>query len=334
MYPNFSLMVTLDQIKAPLRDDLERYEVFLNESLGSDNGFVSSILDYIFSNRGKGIRPLLVLLGAGLNVADVPLGKRTFLAAMLVEMVHTTSLIHDDVIDEAAIRHGKPSVNARWNSRTSVLIGDYILAKTFSTGMDSGQYDVMAFITRSLGMLCEGELIQSEQSRKQEMSREIYLDIIYKKTATLLGTSSGVGALSVGASTESVERMVALGESLGMAFQIKDDILDYAPTQQTGKPAYGDLREGKITLPLLTVLEKSNPERRAQLLEWLGGMREHPGHAELISRVVVEAGGLDMAARIMDGYVDRARALLADYPASDYRTSLDGLCQYIARRDK
>jgi len=327
-------MDILDSIRQPVAEPLKQYEAYVQAALRSNNPYLTPILDYLFGNRGKGIRPLLVMLSAALHAGNRPIGDRSCLAAMLVEMVHTASLVHDDVVDEADLRRGKPSLNALWQSRTAVLVGDYILSRTFQAGMDSGEYDIVTFIVRSLSELCEGELIQSRQSDRLEMTRDIYLDIIYKKTATLIGSCSGAGALSTGASSGEVARMKRFGDALGIAFQIRDDILDYAAESQTGKPACGDLRERKITLPLLTLLEKSCESERKALLQKIAGVREHPENVESLCRAVLEGGGIEMASVIMEEYLGEARELLAPYPDTPPRRSLLALCDFVAERAK
>ena len=215
-------MSTLSAIRCPIEDDLQQYEALIRKSYVAESEPLHSIIEYVIDNRGKGIRPMLVLLSAGMAKGGEPCGasKRSLLAAMLVEMIHTASLVHDDVIDESDMRRGKPSVNARWQSRNAVLVGDYLLAETMNIGMRSGQFDIVRHIIASVSDLCEGELIQSTRSRSLDMSRKTYLEIIYKKTARLIGTSASVGALSVGADLQEVDTLRRFGDAIGMAFQI------------------------------------------------------------------------------------------------------------------
>ena len=327
-------MTSIEKIKAPVAADLARYESFLRTSLHSEHKLTQAMLDYIFETRGKGIRPLLVLLSAGMHNHGKKLPQKSYLAAMLIEMVHTASLVHDDVIDEADLRRGQPSVNAKWNSKRSVIIGDYILAKSFTTGMQSGAYELVGYITNGINALCEGELIQSEQNDLLEMTREIYFDIISKKTATLIRASCGAGAMSVGAGADVVNAMRQFGDNIGMAFQIKDDILDYSPSEKTGKPLCGDLREGKITLPLLLLMETADARTREEIKEHLRKAWNSPASLEHLHAMVTNDGGLDRAAEVMNEYVDRARNGLRKFPESVFRNSLDDLCLYIAERDK
>ena len=284
--------ITLEQIQAPIADRIRSYERYIASILHSDNAYVGSISDYILGNRGKQLRPLLVLLSAALHGE---IGQRSYMGASLVEMIHTASLIHDDVVDEAYVRRGKPSVNALWHARTAVLIGDYIFARTYHVCLQNKGWDMLTEVTRSIHEVSEGELIQTEQTEKLAMTREIYYDIIYKKTAALLGACGATGAISVGADEGHVNRMREFGNHLGVAFQIKDDILDYSPMEVTGKPTGGDMRERKITLPLLYVLERSTPAEHDLLLAKLSDVRNSPDNVEYLCRAVEQKGGLDHA---------------------------------------
>lgn len=329
-------MSVAEDIRRPIEKELEQYNRFLSRYMKSDNSHVDGILSYIFENGGKGIRPMLVLLCASLKSSDPErgAGMRAYLGAMLVEMMHTASLVHDDVIDESDMRRGKPSVRAMINSRSAVIMGDFILAKSITIGLDSGQYDIVDFVVRAMSELCEGELIQSDQSRKLEMTREIYLDIIRKKTSILFGVSAGVGAMSVGASREEIAELRRFGEYIGMAFQIKDDILDYDTRTDTGKPACNDLKEQKITLPLLAVLEKSTPERKAELLAKLSDAGHNPENIAYLHNAVLSEGGIDEAERVMRAYIMQAQSILANYPPSVFNNSLALLANYAGERAK
>ena len=304
---------------------------------------MSEMIAHVLSSRGKGVRPLIVMLCSALtseaNLRDWEEGRRncsvrTYLAAMMVEMLHTASLIHDDVIDSADTRRGKPSVNALWQSRNAVVLGDYILARTMSIGMESAQFDLVSHIVGSVATLCEGEILQSQHATDRDTTRQDYLEIIYKKTASLISVSASAGAVSVKASRYDVEQMRRFGEAIGMAFQIQDDILDYSRSAKTGKPTNNDLREGKITLPLIEVLEQCTSAERLQLLDRLSQCKEDETAVDYLQGVVESTGGLMLAARTMQTYIDRATAILAQYADSPFRAALINLCAYIAQRDK
>ena len=230
-------MVTINTIRKPIEAELAEFDEFVKQKFSAEDGLIAEMLEYVLSSRGKGIRPMLVMLSAALNSANEGrFGKRTFLAAMLVEMIHVASLIHDDVIDESDMRRGRASVNSRWQSRNAVIIGDYILAKNMDLGLSSGQFDLVSHIIKSMTTLCEGELIQSDHASKLDTSREAYFDIIYKKTASLLSVSASAGALSVGASAANISAMRRFGEAIGIAFQIRDDIWTTSPQPTRANP--------------------------------------------------------------------------------------------------
>lgn len=328
-------MITIDSIREPVLKELEAYEAFIERQFTSDGELLNEMLHDALSARGKGIRPLLVILSAAMNARTpgAASGRRVSLAAMLVEMIHITSLIHDDVIDEADTRRGRPSMNARWQSHKAVLLGDYILARNLSIGLESGQFDLVSHICGRMATLAEGEILQSDCAAKQCMTRSSYLDIIYKKTASLLGVSASAGAMAVGATRDKVTTMRRFGEALGMAFQIQDDLLDYT-SDETGKPRNNDLREGKITLPLLVLLERADETRRARLLELLQACRTDERAVAELSRTVIEEDGITEAAALMQGYVARAVQLLAEFEESPYRTALVHLCSFVAERTR
>ena len=336
-------MVNLDSIRTPIAADLLAFEDFIRSRFNSEGKLMSEMIAHVLSSRGKGVRPLIVMLCSALtseaNLRDWEEGRRncsvrTYLAAMMVEMLHTASLIHDDVIDSADTRRGKPSVNALWQSRNAVVLGDHILARTMSIGMESAQFDLVSHIVGSVATLCEGEILQSQHATDRDTTRQDYLEIIYKKTASLISVSASAGAVSVKASRYDVEQMRRFGEAIGMAFQIQDDILDYSRSAKTGKPTNNDLREGKITLPLIEVLEQCTSAERLQLLDRLSQCKEDETAVDYLQGVVESTGGLMLAARTMQTYIDRATAILAQYADSPFRAALINLCAYIAQRDK
>lgn len=329
-------MVTLDAIREPVRKELEEFEAFVRRNFKVENELLAAMVDYILSTRGKGVRPLLVLLSAVLNAPATgrSVGQRTYLAAMLVEIIHTASLVHDDVIDESDTRRGRASANAKWQSRNAVVLGDFLLARNMEIGMRSAQYDIVSYVISSIALLCEGELLQNDHARKMEVTRNTYLDIIYKKTASLLGISAGVGALSVGADRGKIAEMRRFGDALGMAFQIQDDILDYTRGAHTGKPSNNDLREHKITLPLLLLLDRSDKARQDEIRELLARCHEDETAVDTLQAAVEGEGCLQEASKVMHGYLQRAASLLAAWPDGPVRTALVNLCAYIAERNR
>ena len=328
-------MTTLDEIRQPVNEALCELDRMVERHFADDKSPVAEMLAYALAARGKGVRPLTVLLSAAACSATGRVSTRAQLAAMLVEMIHVASLVHDDVIDESMMRRGRPSVNARWQSRNAVVVGDYILARAVSVGLSSAQYDLVQHITGSIAVLCEGEVLQSRHAAARDTDRESYLEIIRRKTASLLAVSASSGALAAGAAPERVEAMRRYGELLGMAFQIKDDIMDYTSAcSATGKPACNDLREGKITLPLIEVLEPAGEAHRRELLDALAECGGDASKIDFVRSAVEREGGIERASEVMKAYLQRALSVLAGLPPSQYRDALALLCTYVAERER
>ena len=282
-------MITLDDIRKPVTAELEALDEFVDRQFTAEGELLSDMLRYALSARGKGIRPMLVMLSAAMNapVKGAAAGRRACLAAMLVEMIHVASLIHDDVIDEADMRRGKPSANARWQSHKAVILGDYILAKNMNIGLQSGQFDLVTHVCGSMAALCEGEVLQDECAANSTMTRQAYLDIIYKKTASLLGVSASAGALAVGATRDRVATMRRFGEAVGMAFQIQDDILDVTGSQDvTGKPSGSDEKNKKTTYVTLEGLDKAKKDVEQISTEAIEELNKLPGNNEFLEHLI------------------------------------------------
>lgn len=328
-------MITLDDIRQPIADRIEEFEQFVRGSFNEKEGtLLAEMIDYILSSRGKGLRPTLTMLVAAATSPSGSFGKRTMLAAMLVEMIHTASLVHDDVIDESLQRRGQASVNARWQSRNAVIVGDYILARNMDIGLKSGQYDLLTHIIGSMAILCEGEILQSDHAGKLNITKEGYFDVIYKKTASLFASCTSAGALSVGAPRKTVESMHRFGEMVGMAFQIVDDILDYTPNNNTGKPAANDLQERKITLPLLEVLEQATPELTKEILSAVERAATDDEAVDFIREQVVKYNGVERARETLQRFLQRALSELSHLEDTPYRQAMIDLCTFVAERDR
>lgn len=328
-------MVTLDDIRRPIADRITEFEDFVRSSFAEKEGtMLADMVEYILNSRGKALRPTLTMLCAAATSPSGSFGKRTMLAAMLVEMIHTASLVHDDVIDESDLRRGKASVNARWQSRNAVIVGDYILARNMDIGLRSGQYDLLTHIIGCMAILCEGEILQSDHAGKLDISKQAYFDVIYKKTASLFASCASSGALSVGASRKTVESMHKFGEMVGMAFQIVDDILDYTPDNNTGKPAANDLQERKITLPLLEVLEQVTPELKKEILSAVERAATDPEAVEFVRAQVEKYNGVEAARATLQRFLQRALSELSTLEDSPYRQAMIDLCTFVAERDR
>lgn len=333
-------MITIDDIRRPISADLEAFDKFVADNFNAEGEMLQEMLTYALSSRGKGIRPILTMLSALTCTAatyrpdERNCTKRTYLAALMMEMIHTASLIHDDVLDSADERRGKPSVNAKWQSNLAIILGDYILARTMSLGMASAQYDIVSYVGTAMAALCEGEVLQSQHAKNLDTTRDDYFTIIYQKTASLLGVCGAIGAMSLGAQREDVERMRKFGEALGIAFQIQDDILDYNRQNNTGKPVNNDLREHKITLPLIEVIERKTEEERKAIIKLVERCNDDNEALDTLHNMVHNEGGIERATETMQAYLSRAMHLVSKYEDTPYRKALLDLCTFVAERDK
>ncbi|MFI3265656.1 MAG: polyprenyl synthetase family protein [Rikenellaceae bacterium] len=313
-------MTNIEQIQKIIEAPLEQYNSLVKQALKSQDPYLNQICEYVLSNKGKGLRPMLSILTAALHGTP---DSKVYDAAFLLEIAHTTSLIHDDVVDESYMRRGQPSLNALWNGRTAVLVGDYLLTRALCHCLDNNISEQVSMVCRALYHASEGELAQSRKVETLNMDRDSYFDIIYKKTAVLFGASAAIGAHSIGADAKAIADMQALGDNIGIAFQIKDDILDYTCDEATtGKPSCCDLREKKITLPLLYTLEQASAEHKALMLDKLSSIDSHPENIEYLRGEVFKAKGIEYAQKIKEEYCDKAAAMLSSYEQSQIKTAI------------
>ena len=333
-------MITIDDIRRPISADLEAFDKFVADNFNAEGEMLQEMLTYALSSRGKGIRPILTMLSALTCTAatyrpdERNCTKRTYLAALMMEMIHTASLIHDDVLDSADERRGKPSVNAKWQSNLAIILGDYILARTMSIGMASAQYDIVSYVGSAMAALCEGEVLQSQHAKSLDTTRDDYFTIIYQKTASLLGVCAALGAMSLGAQREDIDRMRKFGEAIGIAFQIQDDILDYNRANNTGKPVNNDLREHKITLPLIEVMERKTEQEQKAIIALIERCDKDDEALDTLHAMVHDEGGIERATETMQAYLSRALHLVSKYEDTPYRKALIDLCTFVAERDK
>jgi len=277
------------------------------------------------------MRPLLVFLSAKLNGE---IGEPTYVAATLIELLHTASIVHDDVVDDASERRGALSINALWNSKIAVLVGDYMLSKGLLISIEKNQTDMLEIVSEAVKSMAEGELLQLQKSRKLNIREDDYFRIISSKTAALISACTACGARSATSNPETIQLMKELGESIGIAFQIRDDILDYEGNGLTGKISGNDIKEKKITLPLIHALEKTSLVRKKIILKIIGTRKKKRSDIEEVIRFVSESGGIEYAVLKMEQYRDKALAILDTYPESDVKNSLREFVYYTVSRDK
>ena len=325
------IMNILKVIKAPIEKEMSTFESFFSEQIKSKVAFLNVITNYVIKNKGKQLRPLLVFLSAKLNGE---ITEKTYTAASLIELLHTATLIHDDVVDETYQRRGFFSINSLWRSKIAVLAGDYLLSTGLTIALKEKEAGVLEVISTAVKEMSEGELIQIEKTRRLDISEDVYYEIIRKKTASLIAACTKAGAFSVKGTIEQIEKMSSFGENLGIAFQIRDDLLDYEKTNFTGKPTGNDLKEKKITLPLIYLLNNSSKKEKNNILKTI--QRHHNNERKIIPIIkkVKESGGIEYARNKMITFQKKALEILNSYPETETRNSMKELVFYITERNK
>jgi octaprenyl-diphosphate synthase len=324
-------MSALTGIKKPVETEMAEFEAYFSRTMRSDIPLLNIILNYILRRKGKQMRPLLVFLTAKLNGVIV---ESTYIAATCIELLHTASLVHDDVVDDAHERRGSLSINALWNSKIAVLLGDYLLSTGMHICVEKSRYDMLEIISEAVKSMSEGELLQLQKARKLNIKEEDYYKIIISKTAALLAACTACGARSVSEETETIQLMKDFGENIGIAFQIRDDILDYEGTGLTGKTVGNDIKEKKITLPLIHALEQSANSKKRHILNIVKNKKKTRAEIGEVISFVMDYGGLNYAELKMNQYRDKALAILDSYPDSEVKESLKEFVHYTTSRKK
>jgi len=324
-------MSVLSDIKRPVEKEMDEFECYFSRTIKSNIPLLKIILNYILRRKGKQMRPLLVFLTAKLNGT---ISEATFVAATLIELLHTASLVHDDVVDDAHERRGAFSVNALWNSKIAVLVGDYMLSKGLLVSVEKSRYDMLEIVSEAVKSMVEGELLQLQKSRKLNIKEEDYYKIIISKTAALIAACTATGARSVTENPDTIRLMKDFGENIGIAFQIRDDILDYEANGLTGKTVGNDIKERKITLPLINSLELASSLQKRHILSIVKREKKTKKEINEVICFVTATGGLEYAELKMNQYRDKALAILDSYPQSDVRDSLTSFVYFTTSRNK
>ena len=325
-------MKTVSQIKQPIEYEMELFEKKFQLSMYSKVSLLNRITHYVVNRKGKQMRPMFVFLIAKMfNNGDV--NDRTYRGASVIELIHTATLVHDDVVDESNKRRGFFSINALWKNKIAVLVGDFLLSKGLLLSIDNSDFDLLKIISTAVREMSEGELLQIEKARKLDITENIYFEIIRKKTATLIAACCEMGSQSVMASKTEVENMRQFGEYIGMAFQIKDDLFDYG-TQKIGKPTGIDIKEQKMTLPLIHTLNNCSKKEKKWVVNSIKNYNTDKVRVKELIYFVKEKGGLDYAVSKMKEYQKMALAILQKYPDSTYKESLELMVNYVIERKK
>jgi len=319
----------LEDIKAPIAQEMEDFERKFRASMKTRVLLLDKIMGYIVKRKGKQMRPMFVFLSAGLCGK---INESTYRGASLIELLHTATLVHDDVVDEANYRRGFFSVNALWKNKIAVLVGDFLLSRGLVLSVENKDFDLLIIGTEAVKVMIEGELLQMGKARHLDINEDVYYEIIRQKTASLIASCCGMGACSVGASKEDVDKMKLFGEKAGMAFQIKDDLFDYG-ADEIGKPVGIDIKEKKMTLPLIYALSKSPWLEKRKIISIIKNESEKPKKVKEVIAYVKNSGGIEYAHEIMRKFHREAVDILEGFPESEYRRSLLQLVQFTIERN-
>lgn len=320
-----------EKIKAPIAEEMKLFETKFYESMKSSVPLLDRITHYIVRRKGKQMRPMFVFLTAKLTGE---FQERSYRAAALIELIHTATLVHDDVVDDSDMRRGFFSINALWKNKIAVLVGDYLLSKTLLLSTENEDFDLLKVVSVAIKEMSEGELLQIEKARKLDITEDVYYEIIRQKTATLIAACCEAGARSVGASEEVCKKMNEFGNLVGMAFQIKDDLFDYTSSDLIGKPVGIDIKEQKMTLPLIHVLNKASEKDRKWLINSIKRHNKNQKRVQQVIQYVKDNGGIEYTKKVMHEYNAKALKILDEFPDSEYKDSLITMVTYVMERKK
>jgi len=323
-------MLNLEEIKKPIAAELETFEAKFKASMQSSVPLLDRITHYIVKRKGKQIRPMFVFLSASLCGG---ITEATYRGAALVELLHTATLVHDDVVDNSYERRGFFSVNALWKNKIAVLVGDFLLSKGLLLSINNGDFGLLKIVSDAVKQMSEGELLQIEKARRLDIDEAVYYEVIRQKTASLIASCCSCGAASAGADPEIVEKMRLFGEKVGIAFQIKDDLFDFG-IDDVGKPLGNDIKEKKITLPLIYALNKAGSSDKRRIINLVKNHNEESDKVSEVIDFVRNSGGLAYAQSRMEAYQQEAFSILNDLPEHNSRNSLQQLVRFTTERKK
>ncbi|MDG4651152.1 polyprenyl synthetase family protein [Chryseobacterium arthrosphaerae] len=320
---------TVEEIKRPINEEMKLFEQKFYESMQSKVPLLDKVTRFIVTTKGKQMRPMFVFLCAKL-VGDVT--EKTYRGASMIELIHTATLVHDDVVDESFKRRNFFSINALWKNKIAVLVGDYLLSKSVLLSTDHKDYDLLGVISRTIREMSEGELLQLEKARKLDITEEVYYEIIRQKTATLIAACCEIGVLSNSTDEALAKKMMDFGTYTGMAFQIKDDLFDYLSSNVIGKPVGIDIKEQKMTLPLIHTLKTAGEKDKKYYFDTIKRYNNNPKRVKELIEFVKSSGGLEYSITVMKDFQQKAKDILNDFPDSEARRSLHIMLDYVIER--
>jgi len=321
--------MNVKEIKAPIEKEMLEFELKFKFSMKSSVPLLDKITNYIVKRKGKQLRPMFVFLSA--KVCG-EMNESTYRAASLIELLHTATLVHDDVVDDSNERRGFFSVNALWKNKIAVLVGDFLLSRGLLLSIDNNDFHLLGIVSNAVREMSEGELLQIEKARKLDIDEAVYYEIIKKKTASLVASCCACGASSVNTSAESIEKMRAFGEAVGMAFQIKDDLFDYGDGTNIGKPTGIDIKEKKMTLPLIYALSNAPYFDKKRIINIVKNNNNNPRKVAEVIDFVIKSGGIQNTEKKMNEFKNKAIQILSEFPESPAKDSLIGLVKYTTER--
>ncbi|MBK5284545.1 MAG: polyprenyl synthetase family protein [Bacteroidia bacterium] len=324
-------MSALEEIKRPIAAEMAMFEDKFRASMKSAVPLLDRITHYIVKRKGKQMRPMFVFFSAGMCGG---ITESTYRGAALIELLHTATLVHDDVVDDSTLRRGFFSINALWKNKIAVLVGDYLLSRGLLLSVEYEEHTLLRIVSNAVREMSEGELLQIEKARKLDISEQIYFDIIRQKTASLIASCCACGASSSGAPAETVEQMRICGEYIGIAFQIKDDLFDFDVNAKTGKPSGIDIRDSKLTLPLITALSKSSRSEKRHIINLIKNKYEDAKAISEVIDFVHKSDGIEYARQKMNEYHQKALDILNRYNETAYKNGLMSLVRYTIERNK
>ena len=324
-------MSVISEIKQPIKQEMLSFEKEFKNSLKSKVPLLDRIMHYIIKRKGKQMRPMFVFLTAKMFGE---INDKSYRAASLIELLHTATLVHDDVVDESNFRRGFFSINALWKNKIAVLVGDFLLSKGLLLSVENKDFDLLEIVSSAVKEMSEGELLQIEKARRLDIEEKIYFDIIRKKTAVLISSCCSCGASSMNQNNNIIQKMKLFGEKVGIAFQIKDDLFDYTQSSMIGKPTGIDIREQKMTLPLIFTLNNVTNKIKNKIINIIKNHNKNPKKVAEIIDLVIKSGGVDYAKKSMMMYQEQALEILLGFPKNKYRDSLEKLVNYVIDREK
>jgi len=324
------MMLSLKDIKSPISSEMIEFEKKFRSSMKTRVLLLDKIMSYIVKRKGKQVRPMFVFLSAGVCGG---ISEKTYRGASLIELLHTATLVHDDVVDDANYRRGFFSVNALWKNKIAVLVGDYLLSRGLLLSVENDDFHLLKIVSNAVKEMSEGELLQIEKARNLDITEEVYFDIIRQKTASLIASCCAVGAASAGVENGEIEKMKIFGEKVGMAFQIKDDLFDYGDNE-IGKPLGIDIKERKMTLPLIYSINSAPWKEKRRVLNLVKNHNNNPKKVKEVIQFVKDSGGIEYAEKVMIDFYNEALALLEGFKDTPYKESLQNLVTFTIKRKK